>query len=158
MGRGLGWGTHRGPCQPLSCWDSGILGFWDVCCITPRSPAAHGDAVPGPARAVPWGASARRRWGFIPRSESGCEGRAGAWERQASPRQRLPEIQRAHRTVLHRDGPFPGVGWVPVTGRTGIPPRVNATWVPPLYPGEKLPLAPLPHPLNKKGGLRKISS
>ena len=25
MGRGLGWGTHRGPCQPLPCWDSVIL-------------------------------------------------------------------------------------------------------------------------------------
>ena len=26
MGRGLGWVTHRGPCQPLPCWDSVVLG------------------------------------------------------------------------------------------------------------------------------------
>jgi len=27
LGRGLGWVTHRGPCQPLPCWDSVILGL-----------------------------------------------------------------------------------------------------------------------------------
>ena len=25
MGRGLGWVTHRGPCQPLPCWDCSLL-------------------------------------------------------------------------------------------------------------------------------------
>jgi len=25
LGRGLGWVTLRGPCQPLLCWDSVIL-------------------------------------------------------------------------------------------------------------------------------------
>ena len=32
LGRALGWVTHRGPFQPLPCWDSGILGFWDSVC------------------------------------------------------------------------------------------------------------------------------
>jgi len=28
LGQGVGWVTHRGPCPPLPCWDSGIL--WRV--------------------------------------------------------------------------------------------------------------------------------